>query len=150
MEPAPDDSLARTVPARRAMWTWFADQPRLVGTILALCSAAAFGTVAIIAKLGYSAGLTLDQLLLFRFLSGTPLMFGAAAIAHQHPLQIQRGRRAALLGIGALYAAQTLIFYTALRTLSASLAVLIVYSYPSLVALGSWLLIGKPMHRLPA
>lgn len=98
-----------------------------------------FGTLSILAKLAYSAGLGTLQLLAFRFVLAAAGMWAMALLVGQNPLHLRRTSVLPLIGLGAvLYTAQALAYFTALRTLPASLCVLIVYIYPSLVVIAGW------------
>jgi drug/metabolite transporter (DMT)-like permease len=111
---------------------------------MVLASATGFGTLAILAKLGYAAGLGTQQMLAFRFLVAAVGMVALAALAGQNPLALGRSRLLTLLSMGGLfYSAQSLTYFLALRTLPASLVVLIAYIYPSLVVAAGWLLLRR-------
>ena len=91
---------------------------------MVLASATGFGTLSILAKLGYSAGLGTQQMLAFRFVLAAVGMVALAALAGQNPLLFGRTRLLTLLSMGALfYSAQSLTYFLALRTLPASLAI---------------------------
>jgi drug/metabolite transporter (DMT)-like permease len=109
---------------RRAEWT---------GVALVLVSATAFGTNAIFAKLAYRAGLATTQTLAFRFVLAALGMWALALVMGQNPLRFERRSLIALL--------------TALQTLPASLCVLIVYIYPSLVVIAGWLFLRRSVTR---
>ena len=117
---------------------------------MVLVSATAFGTNAIFAKLAYRAGLSTTQTLAFRFVLAGIGMWGLALMLGQNPLGFPRRSLFALLGLGAIvYTAQSLSYFLALRTLPASLVVLIVYIYPSLVVAAGWLFLRRrvsPWH----
>src|SRR2546423_138708 len=72
---------------------------------------------------------------------------GASLIAfllRQNPLRFERRRLLMLLALGGVfYFAQSLTYFTALRTLPASLVVLIAYIYPSLVVVAAWLFLRR-------
>ncbi len=124
---------------RRAEWT---------GVALVLVSATAFGTNAIFAKLAYRAGLATTQTLAFRFVLAALGMWALALVMGQNPLRFERRSLIALLGLGAVvYTAQSLTYFTALQTLPASLCVLIVYIYPSLVVIAGWLFLRRSVTR---
>ena len=75
-------------------------------------------------------------------------MWGLALALGQNPLRFQRRRQLALFGLGAIvYTAQSLSYFTALQTLAASLCVLIVYIYPSLVVIAGWLFLRRSVAR---
>jgi drug/metabolite transporter (DMT)-like permease len=120
-----------------------------VGTAMVLASATGFGTLSILAKLGYAAGLGTQQMLAFRFVLAAVGMVAVAAIAGQNPLLLGRTRLLTLLAMGALfYSAQSLTYFLALRTLPASLVVLIAYIYPSLVVAAGWLFLKRKITAM--
>jgi drug/metabolite transporter (DMT)-like permease len=111
---------------------------------MVLASATGFGSVAILAKLAYRSGLGPEQALAFRFLIAAVGMVALASLLGQNPLRVDRGRLLALLAMGVvLYSAQSLSYFIALRTLPASLVVLIAYIYPSLVVAAGWLFLHR-------
>ncbi|HLQ60530.1 MAG TPA: DMT family transporter [Candidatus Acidoferrales bacterium] len=113
---------------------------------MVLVSAACFGTLAILAKFGYAAGLHLEELLAYRFLIAAAGLWLLALAAGQNPLRLPWRRRLALFGMGSLgYAGQAFSFFSALKTLSASLVELVLYTYPALVALGAWAFFRRPV-----
>lgn len=116
---------------------------------MVLVSATTFGTLAIFAKLGYAAGLATDQLLAYRFALAAVGMLALALAVGQNPLRLQRSRLLVLLGMGAfIYTAQSLAYFLALRSLPASLVVLIAYIYPSLVVVAGWLFLHRRISAL--
>jgi drug/metabolite transporter (DMT)-like permease len=111
---------------------------------MVLGSATAFGTLGIFAKLAYASGLGTVQLLAIRFLLAAIAMVVLAIVLGQNPLRLARRKLTALLALGAIvYTAQSLTYFIALRTLPASLAVLIAYIYPSLVVVAGWLFLRR-------
>lgn len=111
---------------------------------MVLASATGFGTLAILAKLGYASGLGTQQMLAFRFLLAAAGMLALAALAGQNPLRLGRTRLLTLLSMGMFfYSAQSLTYFLALRSLPASLVVLIAYIYPSLVVVAGWLFLRR-------
>ena len=111
---------------------------------MVLGSATAFGTLGILAKLAYASGLGTEQTLAVRFLLAAIAMFVLAIVLGQNPLRLERRHLMALLALGAIvYTAQSLTYFIALRSLPASLAVLIAYIYPSLVVVAGWLFLRR-------
>ena len=113
-----------------------------------LISATAFAMNTIFAKLAYRAGLGTTQTLAFRFLLAALGMWAIALILRQNPLRFGRRALITLFGLGAIvYTAQSLSYFTALKTLPASLCALIVYIYPSLVVLAGLLFLRRSVTR---
>lgn len=122
-----------------------------MGIALVLISATAFGTNAIFGKLAYEAGLGTTQTLLYRFVLGAAGMWALALALRQNPLRFPRRRLLVLLALGAIfYTGQSFTYYTALRTLPASLVVLIAYLYPSQVVIVGWLFLRRRISLLAA
>src|SRR5439155_514378 len=99
----------------------------------------------------YRAGLGTQQTLAFRFVLAAIGMWGLALFMRQNPLRFRRRDLVTLIALGAVfYTAQSLTYFTALRSLPASLCVLIAYIYPSLVVLAGWLFLRRSVSRLPS
>jgi drug/metabolite transporter (DMT)-like permease len=123
------------------------DRQRLVGVGLVLVSAASFGSGALFAKPVYAAGVEWPTLLAWRFLIGAGLSWAWLALSAGRRAGLRRlpRRRVAIaLGLGVLYLGNSGTYYAGLETVSASLAALIVFIYPAIVAVLS-LRVG---HRL--
>ncbi len=113
-----------------------------------LLSAIAFGTLAILAKIGYRLGLSFEQLLTFRFTIASVGMLVISSLAGQSPLRQPARRIAALALLGGIgYFGQSITFFVALRRLPASLVELLTYSYPALVVLAGWALFRRRIPR---
>jgi drug/metabolite transporter (DMT)-like permease len=111
---------------------------------MVLGSATAFGTLAIFAKVGYASGLGTEQTLAFRFLLAAIGMVALAMVIGQNPLRLRRNQLVTLFALGAIvYTGQSLTYFIALRSLPASLVVLIAYIYPSLVVVAGWLFLRR-------
>lgn len=113
------------------------------GALLVLVSAAAFGTMPILAKFAYAAGLTPLQTLSFRFLIAAAILFAVAFASGHSPLRVGPNALPLFLVGVVIYAGMAGSFFGALTVLPASLAELIAYLYPALVAVASWLLFGE-------
>jgi drug/metabolite transporter (DMT)-like permease len=71
-------------------------------------------------------------------------MIVLAFILGQNPLRLRRNELLTLFGLGAIvYTGQSLTYFIALRSLPASLVVLIAYIYPSLVVVAGWLFLRR-------
>jgi drug/metabolite transporter (DMT)-like permease len=115
---------------------------------MVLGSASGFATLAIFAKLAYASGLGTEQTLAFRFLLAAIGMWVLAMVIGQNPLQLQRKQLVTLLALGGLvYTGQSLTYFVALRSLPASLVVLIAYIYPSLVVVAGWVFLHRSVSQ---
>lgn len=121
---------------------------RWIGVALVVLSACAFGSGALFAKPIYAAGLDWLTLLAWRFaiaaLASWAWLLGFPA--HRAALRsLSRRRVAVTLALGVLYVGNSGTYFAALETVSASLAALIVYIYPAIVAVLS-LRIGRRLE----
>lgn len=121
---------------------------RWMGALLCTISAAGFASLSVLVKLGYEAGFTLTGMLALRF--------GGAALLMAPLLILLRGRQffppprllLTLLALGGLlYAFQSSLYVSGLRTIPASLAGILLYIYPALVAFLNWMIYRKPPNR---
>jgi drug/metabolite transporter (DMT)-like permease len=108
-----------------------------VGLILIVISAAGFGSGTILSKPIYGAGLDWLQLLAWRFTIGAALVWVWILASPQRRASIRRlGRRQVLVGIllGIWYTGNAGTYYAGLESVRASLAGVLVYLYPAIVA----------------
>ena len=119
---------------------------RLVGVLLTIISAAAFGAMPILARLAYASGTDPVTLLFLRFASAGVMML---VLSRARGSALPRGRT--LLGLiglgGALYVAQPLTYFIALTLIPASLVGLLFYIYPVLVTVLAALLFRERVTR---
>jgi drug/metabolite transporter (DMT)-like permease len=118
---------------------------RSSGTFFCLASGAAFGAMAIFAKLAYKQGATVATVLSFRFLFAAAL-FWLLVLAGGHVRELRlltrRQVRAGLLLGACGYAIQSGCYFSALKHIDASLLSLLLYTFPAMVA-GAAVLIGR-------
>ena len=116
------------------------DRRRLVGVALILASAAGFGSGSLFAQPVYAAGVDWLVLSAWRFLFGATLTWGWLLLSagRRRGLRALDGRTViAAIALGVLYVGNSGSYYAGLETVSPSLAALIVYIYPALVAVFS-------------
>jgi drug/metabolite transporter (DMT)-like permease len=119
---------------------------RGAGLFLVLYSALGFGLIPIFALLAYRGGINVITLLAIRFaLSGLVLL----------AFLLARGRRVlaqaasvwlGLLGLGVCYTLQSGFYFSAVRYITASLASILLYSYPAFVCLLAFLVERERMN----
>ena len=124
--------------------------PRQValGIVLTVISAFAFGSGALFAKPVYGAGVGWQEFMAWRFLIGAAAAWlWLAAYPPARAGLRAMNRRAVLVAIalGVLYTGNAGTYYAGLETVSASLAALMVYTYPAIVAVIS-LQVGRPLE----
>ncbi|HEV2787720.1 MAG TPA: DMT family transporter, partial [Solirubrobacteraceae bacterium] len=130
------------------------DAHRSAGIALCLLSAVGFGLMAIFAKEAYAAGLGVTALLAARFALAALLFWAIAGVRARVRGRLPRMRRRAVvacLGLGGIgYATQAGLFFSALEHIDASLASLLLYTYPALVFCGAVALRREHVTRAKA
>jgi drug/metabolite transporter (DMT)-like permease len=115
---------------------------------LVLVSACGFGSGALFAKPVYAAGVGWHVLMAWRFLVGAALAWAfllASPSRRRGLLALDRRAVVVALALGLLYVGNSGTYYAGLESVDASLAALIVYIYPAVVAVIS-LQIGQPLR----
>jgi drug/metabolite transporter (DMT)-like permease len=127
------------------------------GVVAILISATAFGFMPIFASYAYGTGMSVTTLLMLRF-----MITAAVCLAWLLPrggLGRLTGRQWASLALlgGGMYAAQSLLYFTAVQRIAPALAVLLLYLYPGLVSVlsamvdrtrPSWAVVGPILVSL--
>lgn len=107
----------------------------IIGFLLVLLSAAGFAFIPIFAVYAYDAGVNVFTLLFLRFLLAAAIFFVWLLIRKQlQRLRLKQLLSIALLG-GVFYATQSILYFSSVKFIPASLAVLLLYLYPIMVAL---------------
>jgi drug/metabolite transporter (DMT)-like permease len=126
---------------------------RQLGIIQTIASGVCFGFLGLFGKWLYENNVKPGELLALRFLLAAAISF--VFILLRFPkrldLSLKEWLRCALLGVFG-YALFSFCFFSALKGLSASLTVLLLYTFPVLVAIGGWIFFGEkiPKDHLPA
>jgi drug/metabolite transporter (DMT)-like permease len=113
------------------------DRRRAVGLALIVISAAGFGSGTVLSKPIYATGLDWLQLLAWRFTIGAGLAWAWILISPTRRASIRRiGKRQAIAAalLGVWYTGNAGTYYAGLETVPASLAGVLVYLYPAIVA----------------
>ena len=113
------------------------DRRRALGIVLIVVSAAGFGSGTVLSKPIYGTGLDWLQLLAWRFTIGAALAWAWILLSPARRSSIRGiGRRQALVAIllGVWYTGNAGTYYAGLETVPASLAGVLVYLYPAIVA----------------
>ena len=123
-----------------------------MGLALIVISAAGFGSSTVLSKPIYATGLDWLQLLAWRFTIGAALAWGWILISAERRSAVGRlGRRPALIavGLGVWYTGNAGTYYAGLETVPASLAGVLVYLYPAIVAVLSVRFVTRLVGRRP-
>ena len=116
------------------------DRRRLLGTALVLVSACAFGSGGLFAQPVYAAGVGWHVLSAWRFGTGALVAWAWVLAWPGRRRGLRRlDRRTAVIAValGILYTGNSGTYYAGLESVSVSLASLIVYIYPALVAVAA-------------
>jgi drug/metabolite transporter (DMT)-like permease len=116
------------------------DRRRVLGTALVLISACAFGSGGLFAQPVYAAGVGWHVLSAWRFGTGALVAWAWVLAWPGGRRGLRRlDRRTAIIaiGLGILYTGNSGTYYAGLESVSVSLASLIVYIYPALVAVAA-------------
>ncbi|TCP15149.1 threonine/homoserine efflux transporter RhtA [Crenobacter luteus] len=120
--------------------------PLFTGHLQILLSAAAFGTMAIFAKLAYQHGLSASQVLFWRFAIAALALAPLIAWRRLPWPSARTTLQLAAMG-GAGYALASLCYFTALDYAAAGTVALLLYLYPALVVLLSRCLHAEALTR---
>jgi len=124
------------------------DRNRLTGIALILVSAVAFGSGGLFAKPVYGAGVDWLTLMCWRFAIAAALAWAlllARPGARRALVDLPRRTVLRTVGLGVFYVSNTATYYAAIVTVPLSLAALIVYLYPPVVAVLA-LRLGRPLE----
>ncbi len=109
------------------------------GSIAAFLSAVGFGSLPVFAVFAYQEGVKVLTLLSFRFFF-TSLILAAYMLKNRVIILPKREEIKGLILLGFFYAAFNFSYFTAFELIPTSMAALIFYAYPALVALFAFLL----------
>lgn len=117
---------------------------RTSSLLMVVVSAACFGTLAVLTPLAYSAGAAPLQLLAWRFMFSALLLAVVVGVRAPRSLRVglaDLGRYGALALSG--YGAASVCFFFALKFTDAAVVAVLLYAYPALVTLASWVFLGE-------
>jgi drug/metabolite transporter (DMT)-like permease len=111
---------------------------RLIGIAQIAISGLSFGFLGVFGKLAFQNGLSIGELLTFRFLTAAACMAAGLAVFSPRRLKISRQDLMVCAGLGIFgYAVFSTFYFAAIKGLSVATASLLLYTYPMLVALGA-------------
>jgi drug/metabolite transporter (DMT)-like permease len=119
------------------------------GAVFAVASAVQFGVVVVLASRLSRAGVPVTTALAMRF-GIASLILAIAVVALRRPIAPARGERAGVVLLAVVgYALEASVFFAALAHGTAAAVTLLFYTYPVVVALGSWGVLrrGRPSGR---
>jgi drug/metabolite transporter (DMT)-like permease len=116
---------------------------RVAGLLLVLYSALGFGLLPIFALLAYRGGINIVTLLAVRFVLSGMVLLAYLLVRGRRVLAQVRPALPGLIGLGVGYTLQSGFYFSAVRYITASLASILLYSYPALVCLLALLVEGE-------
>jgi drug/metabolite transporter (DMT)-like permease len=122
---------------------------RATGGLFSLAAAAQFGVVVVFASRLAERGMPVSATLALRFGIASSILVVTLTVLGR-PLAPAAGERAGVLVLAVVgYAVESSIFFAALGHGTAAAVTLLFYTYPVVVALGSWLILrrGAPPRR---
>ena len=102
---------------------------RQAGIIFALVTACGLGSITTQAKIAYSDGSNAMTLMLIRFLIST-LVFGLILVIRRANFAVAKPQRPGLFLVGLIWSGAMICYLLSVESISVSLAVLILYTYP--------------------
>lgn len=121
--------------------------PYYKGVIFALFSAAGFGMTPVLAVFAYDGGVSVYSLLFLRFMMAAVVLFSYIFInKNEINLNIYDHLKLFVQG-GIIYSVFSICYFSAISVISPSLAVLLFYTYPIIVALLSFLVNGEKITK---
>jgi drug/metabolite transporter (DMT)-like permease len=114
------------------------------GILLCLASAAAFSTSTIFGRVALEDGVGVTTILVLRYVAAAPLFWLLVRLAGQGLPTQMAGVRAFVLG-AVVVAPQAILIYMALARLTAGLVVLLLYTFPAMVAIGAFVTGREPV-----
>ncbi len=111
------------------------------GMLAVFLSSLGYGALPVLAKLALAEGVEVLPLLAWRFVLGSGLVWGFVLVTRR-PLP-PRSRVPALVGLGVLYASNSVAYMLGLDRISASLASIVFFSYPAVTVILSRIWIGE-------
>ncbi|HJV89137.1 MAG TPA: DMT family transporter [Holophagaceae bacterium] len=110
----------------------------LTGILLVAASGLAFGMLSIFNRQAGALGLGVPTLLAFRFLIAAAALW-AWLLARGGTVRIPLGTVLGLMAMGALYVVEAGLYFLSARRIPVALTAVLLYLYPALVAVVTWL-----------
>lgn len=123
---------------------------RTLGTAFVLCSAACFGTLAVLGRAAFAGGFTVAGALALRFVVGAVAVWAALGLLRLRgrapTVALDRRRAAAAFALGGVgYAGVSALFFLGVSMLNAGLTTVVFYTYPLFVVVLSAALLAEPV-----
>ena len=121
---------------------------RIVGVMQIIGSAIGYGLIGVLGKRAFEAGASAGELLALRFLLAALILWTYVLLTRRHILKMSARQILACAALGVCgYAVFSTLYFNALEGLTASLTVLLLYTYPVIVTLGARLFLKERVTR---
>jgi drug/metabolite transporter (DMT)-like permease len=133
---------------RKPTGPWTSLDRSIMGLIQIVAAAVGYGLLGIFGKRAYEAGMQPGELLALRFVLASAVLWSYMLLVRRSALRITVRQAVYCAALGVLgYAFFSTLYFEALKGLSASLTVLLLYTYPVIVMIGSWILFREHVTR---
>lgn len=120
-----------------------------LGFIFVLLSGIGFGFLGIFGRLAFQSGLTVGELLTFRFALASVILFIGLLITNPQLIKLAPKQILISSGLGILgYAVFSTLYFKSIEGISVPLAALLLFTFPLFVNLGSYFILKENLSRL--
>lgn len=121
---------------------------QFTGIICIILAGIGFGFLGIFGRLAFDSGISVGELLTFRFTFAGLILFLGLLSFKRSLLRLSRKQFLISLGLGAGgYAVFSTLYFKSIQGLSVSLAALLLFTFPIFVNLGSHFILKEKMSR---
>ncbi len=117
------------------------------GVLYVAAAGVLYGTLVILGKLAYATGIEPLPLLVLRYGIAAAAMWAALFVLRPDLLKLSRRDRALGLGLGALYATQSYVYFWGFRTVDAAVTGILFNTFPLWVALFAALFLSEKLTK---
>lgn len=121
---------------------------RLQGAIEILLAGLGFGFLGVFGKLAFDSGLTTGELLTIRFFTASLVLALGLGLTAPHRILITKQQMVICALLGTMgYAVFSTLYFKSIEGVSISLAALLLYTYPIMVAVGARFVFNEKLSR---
>lgn len=120
-----------------------------LGFLFVILAGIGFGFLGVLGRFAFNSGLTVSELLFWRFITAGLLLFTGLLLFKRHLLKLSMRQVliSAALGIGG-YAVFSTFYFRSIQGVSVPLAAMLLFTFPIFVSLGAHLFLKERMNRL--
>lgn len=122
------------------------DRKKIIGTLEIAAGSLGFGFLGIFGKWAFQSGLSVGELLTFRFILAAVILWFGLFILNRKKILLEPKQILISAGLGILgYAVFATLYFTAIQGMSVGLAALLLYTYPFWVSLLSHIFLNEKL-----